>query len=252
MIEFHDYDPAHPFDVANETQTIANGKIILNYVPLQDSIKIDGFHAVQSKSELASGAFFIDYRAEDNYLSADGVVFFAAEDNGKTVTVNYKGVSTLLRANHMNEIKRFIEVGASELAARILVTHEHMMFEKLASWREGILAEMRGIRAELTATKETLANMQCCCKEADELPLVLDGGDTEIDEMADEEKDSYDGGDIDVSDGEPEYINDAGEIEGDDNARGLTDNEPATIMTNEDALDKSVALTVNYDGSEIA
>ena len=258
MIEFHDYDPAHPFDVESETQTVTDGKIILNYVPLQGSIVIDGFHAVQSKSDLAHGAFFVDYHAEDNYLSADGIVYFADEDNGQRVTASYKGVSTLLRADHMNEIKRFIEVGAGELAARILVTHEQMMFEKTAAWREGVLAEMQGIRAELAATKtqlaeikDTLAKMKCCCKEADELPLVLDGGDTDTDETTDEEKDSYDGGDIDVSDGEPEYANDAGEITGDDNARSLSGNEPAP-ETSGDALDNSVAPIVNYDGGEIA
>lgn len=244
MIEFHDYDPTHPFEVTDEAQTITDSKIILNYVPLQNSIEIGGYHAATSKSELASGTFFMDYHADDNYLSADGVVYFAAEDNGKTVTISYKGVSTLLRASHMNEIKRFIEVGASELAARILVTHEQMMFEKMQAWRESLLTELTGI-------KEQLAAMKCCCKEADELPLVLDGGDTETDETADEEKDSYDGGDIDVSDGEPEYVNDAGEIEGNDNARSLTNNEPVP-ETAGNALDNSVALTVNYDGGEIA
>ena len=178
MIEFHDYDPAHPFDVENEEQTITDGKIILNYVPLQNSIEIDGFHAATSKSELASGAFFIDYHASDNYLSADGVVYFADTDNGRTVTVNYKGVSTLLRASHMNEIKRFIERGASELAARILVTHEQIMFDKLQDWRDGILAELQGI-------KDTLAAMNCCCKEAITPDMIAD--DDEADALLDNE-----------------------------------------------------------------
>ena len=34
MIEFHDYDPAHPFDVFGEKHIIQGSKITLDYVPL--------------------------------------------------------------------------------------------------------------------------------------------------------------------------------------------------------------------------
>ena len=40
MIEFHDYDPAHTFDVFGEKHIIQNSKVTLDYVPLKGSVGV--------------------------------------------------------------------------------------------------------------------------------------------------------------------------------------------------------------------
>ena len=112
MIEFHDYDPANPFAVTGETQTIADGKVTLNYTPLQGSVSITGFTETTSKTP-AKGEFYIDYSAGTEYRMATQVVVFNTADNGTTVTASYSGVSTLIRAKHFNEIKSFMEGAVS-------------------------------------------------------------------------------------------------------------------------------------------
>ncbi len=57
------------------------------------------------------------------------MVHFPEGYDGVALTVTYKGVSTLLRAEHMNEMKAFMERGASELAARIIAEHEQRMMD---------------------------------------------------------------------------------------------------------------------------
>ena len=109
MIEFHDYDPAHPFDVFGEKHIIRNNKITLDYVPLKGSETIEGFMESTTGTP-QQGEYNIEYGDEDNYRTADQVVHFPDGYEGLLVTVDYKGVSTILRAKHMNEIKRFMEL----------------------------------------------------------------------------------------------------------------------------------------------
>lgn len=108
MQTFHDYDIKNPFDVTAESQTITDGKVTLNYTPLQGSVTITGFTENTSGTP-AKGEFYIDYAVNSQYRMATQVVKFNTEDNGTTVSVTYKGVSTIIFARHMNEIKEFIE-----------------------------------------------------------------------------------------------------------------------------------------------
>ncbi len=129
MIEFKDYDPANPFQVTCEKHIICNGKITLNYAPLKGSVSIDEL-VEDTSGTLPVGSFFINYGDANNYRTADQIVHFNRTYDGVVVSVNYQGVSTLLRATHMNEIKEFIERGASELAARIIAEHEQNMVDQ--------------------------------------------------------------------------------------------------------------------------
>ena len=108
MQTFHDYDIKNPFDVTAESQTITDSKVTLNYTPLQGSVTITGFTENTSGTP-AKGEFYIDYAVNSQYRMATQVVKFNTEDNGTTVSVTYKGVSTIIFARHMNEIKEFIE-----------------------------------------------------------------------------------------------------------------------------------------------
>ena len=136
MIVFHDYDPSHPFAVSDEKHIIQSGKITLNYAPLEGSITIEGF-TEDSTGPLPRGTFFVNYGAEDNYRTAD--------------QVNYKGVSTLLRAEHLNEIRSFMERGASELAARIIAEHEQNIMDALAEHCGHITSALREISEAIAA-----------------------------------------------------------------------------------------------------
>ena len=152
MILFHDHDPAHPFPIEAERHTIAEGKIILDYTPLKGSVTIAGFSEI-AEGEILPNTFFINYGDEDDYRSANQAVYFNAAHNGEVVSVSYQGVSTLLRAKHLNEIKDFMERGASEMAAGLLVVHEAAVIDALAAHCEHIcscLKELKGAVNGLT------------------------------------------------------------------------------------------------------
>ena len=151
MIEFKDYDPAHPFAVTAERHIIRDGKITLNYAPLKGSVSIDGF-SEDATGTLPAGTFYVYYGEEDNYRTADQVVHFPAGYDGIAVTVTYKGVSTMLRAEHMNEIREFMEHGASELCARIIAEHEQNMMEALAEHCGHIVSALRELSEAITAS----------------------------------------------------------------------------------------------------
>ena len=119
MIQFHDYDPTHPFDVTNEKHIITDYKITLNYTPLKGSVSISGY-TEDSTGTLANAAFYIDYDEENNYRSANQIVRFSPDAEGKEVSISYKGVSTLLRAKHLNEIKDYMERGVPLLVANMI------------------------------------------------------------------------------------------------------------------------------------
>ena len=150
MIVFHDYDPAHPFAVTAEKHIIRDSKITLNYAPLKGSVRIDGFLEDETGG-LPLGTFSIHYGDEDNYRTADQIVHFPAGYDGIAVTVDYKGVSTILRAKHMNEIREFMERGASELAARIIAQHEQNILDALAEHCGHITSALREISEAIAA-----------------------------------------------------------------------------------------------------
>ena len=108
MQTFYDYNPSNPFDVTAESQTIVDGKVTLNYTPLKGSVTITGFTETTTSTP-EKGKFYIDYATDSQYRMATQKVLFNTADNGTTVSVTYKGVSTLIRAVHFNEIKSFME-----------------------------------------------------------------------------------------------------------------------------------------------
>lgn len=255
MIEFHDYDPAHPFNVYGEKHIIHNRIITLDYAPLKGSITISGL-TEDTTGTAPQGTFFVNYDEENNYRAADQKVHFPEGYDGLVVTVDYKGVSTLLRATHMNEIRRFMEVGASELAARMIVEHERFIHEQMEEWRNNILAEIRGVKEAIAeAVEKGVVGGVCpCCPHKDDiLPDEMDSGD--IEEERQGEPVAYDGGDLeDESISEPQYVNDAGEIadEGDkgpaSEGSGVSESDTGLMET----VENSEELSVLVDGGEIA
>ena len=150
MIVFHDYDPAHPFAVTAEKHIIRDNKITLNYAPLKGSVRIDGFLEDETGG-LPLGTFSIHYGDEDNYRTADQIVHFPDGCDGIAVTVDYQGVSTLLRAEHMNEIRAFMETGASELAAHMIAEHEQRMMDALTEHCGHIISAIHEIAEAIAA-----------------------------------------------------------------------------------------------------
>jgi len=124
MIVFHDYDPQHPFSVTGEVQTIANNKITLNYAPLKGSVTISGFTEVTTGDELKSGEYCINYDEANAYRNADQKVYFGGNVDGQNVTIDYMGVSTLIKARDLNEIRQFIETGAKHMVDSSINTHD--------------------------------------------------------------------------------------------------------------------------------
>ena len=255
MIEFHDYDPAHPFDVFGEKHIIHNRVITLDYAPLKGSVTIEGL-SEDTTGTVPQGTFFVNYGEENNYRAADQKVHFPEGYDGVAVTVDYKGVSTLLRATHMNEIKRFMEAGASELAARIIVEHEKFMHEQMEEWRNNILEEIRGVReafAEAIEKGVVGGVCPCCPHKEDVFPEeTMDSGDIEEERQGDPV--NYDGGEItDESTDNPSYANDAGEITDEGGKEPTADvSDVSESDTGEEVVENSEEISVTYDGGEIA
>lgn len=154
MIEFHDYDIYHPFQIVDEKHVVTDGKIVLNYAPLKGSVTIADY-TEDVTGRLSYATFYIDYNEEDNYRAANQIVRFSPDAEGHEVTITYKGVSTLLRAKHMNEIKDFMEHGASEMVAKLLVAHESALVNYLNARLEEVTAALVEIKnAILTVTEE--------------------------------------------------------------------------------------------------
>ena len=181
MIQFHDYDPTHPFDVTNEKHVITDYKITLNYTPLKGSVSISGY-TEDSTGTLANAAFYIDYDEENNYRTANQVVRFSPDAEGKEVTVSYKGVSTLLRAKHLNEIKDFMERGASEQAANILVAHESALIGYFDYRISGLTAAIKEVSESVASVAAALGGVGGGTFVDDSLVAT----DEEADEMLDQ------------------------------------------------------------------
>ncbi len=192
MIEFHDYDPAHPFQVTNERHVIHGNKITLDYVPLKSSVEIEGFQESAAISP-QRGEFYIEYGDADNYRTADQTVHFPDGYDGLMVVAHYQGVSTILRACHMNEIKAFMETGASELAARMIAGHEQNIMDAIEEHCGHIVSALHEISE---AVKE----------------MGWTGGFIASDNEADEALDEYFEGDVDET-GIPSIIADDSDVE---------------------------------------
>ena len=195
MIEFHDYDPAHPFPVTSEKHIIRDSRITLDYVPLKGSVSIEGFRECSACSP-GPGEFYIEYGDEDEYRTANQIVHFSAGYEGLLVTADYQGVSTILRARHMNEIKKFMEFGASELAARMIIAHEEAMMD---TWKEllalhcgHICGALEGIRQAIISSGGIDPDSIAEDYEADEVLDELFPGDVpvtpKVSEIADDEE----------------------------------------------------------------
>ena len=111
MIKFHDYNPDKPFKVTGEFHYISDGKIFLDYTPKQGTMVaiMDGKALTESATDSPkAGEFYIDYAVASEYKQATQVVLFNEADNGKRVDFDYEGVSTIIKAEHMNEIRDFM------------------------------------------------------------------------------------------------------------------------------------------------
>lgn len=157
MHEFIDYNPENPTPIEGEKHIVVNRQIRLNHTPLVGSVVIPGF--TEDKTGLTpAGSFYINYGATDNYRTADQIVHFNENANGLVVTVSYQAVSTLIRAEHFNEIKRFMEVGVQEIVAKMLIAHEERMVELWETHCQHIVAAIKslggGIDPDMIASDE--------------------------------------------------------------------------------------------------
>ena len=107
--EFHDFDPAKPFAIISEKQTISENKIRLDHTPLKGSVFILGFTENTSGKNILSNEFYIDYQEKNGYRTASQWVTFGNGNDGRTVYINYQGVGTLLLARDMNKIENFMD-----------------------------------------------------------------------------------------------------------------------------------------------
>ena len=124
--QFRNYNPSAPFPVT-ETKTIENDCITLDYAPLEGSVSIDGFRENMDGSRLALYEFSINYNSIDNYRQADQVVRFSdGAHNGTVVTIVYQGVSTLLRAEHLNAMVAEIAAMGRKLKEILQQMPEHV------------------------------------------------------------------------------------------------------------------------------
>lgn len=103
MKYFHEFNPLQPFN-HEESLQILNNRVRLSYIPLKDSVSIQGFLQESILGDVKSNSFWCDYRDYDGYRSANGELFFDSSKNGDVVNIKYLGVGTVLRADDMNEI----------------------------------------------------------------------------------------------------------------------------------------------------
>ena len=116
MIEFKDYDQANPWVIENEQHVIdATGKTTLNYVPLKGSITIAGYTETTSQIPGLT-EFYVDYQDSTIYKAAKGILQFNISAAAQAVSVSYSGVSTVIWAKWLNEIKAYME---AETAAKL-------------------------------------------------------------------------------------------------------------------------------------
>ena len=108
MKQYFPYAPSSPTTIYGEEHVIENGQILLNHIPLADSIEIEGFRQTNS-AVLVANQFYCAYGSEYYYREANCIVRFNELHNGETVRVKYQQVGTIITANDMNEIKEHLE-----------------------------------------------------------------------------------------------------------------------------------------------
>lgn len=115
--QFYDYNPSNPWVITDESHTIAlNGTVRLTYIPLKGSVSIPGYTETTSVTPGLT-EFYIDYQDATAYRTAQGVIQFNVSAASSNILVSYQGVSQLLLATYMNEIKAYIDASvASQLA----------------------------------------------------------------------------------------------------------------------------------------
>ena len=108
MKRYTPYSPQMPRTVSAEKHVIADGKIRLDHIPYLNSISISGFRQTDSMTP-AQGYFFCAYGDELYYRESNCLVLFNSDDNGKTVSVDYLEVGTIVTFDDMNEIAEHMD-----------------------------------------------------------------------------------------------------------------------------------------------
>ena len=112
MKTYHNYDPINPFTVTGESHVIDSaGRVKLDYIPLKGSVSISGYTETTSQSPGLT-EYYIDYQDSTAYRTAKGIVQFNVSAAAATVSMSYSGVSTLIWAEDMNEIKAHLDASA--------------------------------------------------------------------------------------------------------------------------------------------
>ena len=151
MQYFKDYDIDNPFDINEEIHVIQNGKIRLNYAPMKGSVTIRALSGSSTFTEVNSSKtapraneFRIEYGDETHYKTATQWVYFSESDNSKEVSVSYKGVSTLILAKDLNEMREAMLIQDSSLDSliRLKETEDIPIVENFA---EPMLTDMTSV-----------------------------------------------------------------------------------------------------------
>lgn len=116
MVKYFAYDPTDLHPVEDERHVIDNGMIRLRHVPVENSIKIDGFTEVNSPAGLQRNEFACLYSRETNYRESNRLLYFSTAHNNTVVEVSYKACGTPFTADDANEIKEHLDNGAIQLA----------------------------------------------------------------------------------------------------------------------------------------
>lgn len=110
MQKFYDYNPDNPFDVTDDKVVINGGKGTLSYTPMKGTVtaKVGDVTLKEVDSpSLKDNEFYIDYQENSQYRNATQTIMANVQD-GSVLTLTYKGVSTIIFAKHMNEIRDFM------------------------------------------------------------------------------------------------------------------------------------------------
>ena len=105
---YFSYAPYEPKEVVGEVHKIQDGQILLDHIPFENSIVIDGFKQTNVAS-IPENTFYCPYGADQLYREASCIVYFNPIHNGQIVSVDYLQVGTIITAEDLNEIKEHLE-----------------------------------------------------------------------------------------------------------------------------------------------
>ena len=108
MKHYFPYAPYAPQEVLGEVHKIKDGQIMLDHIPFENSIEIDGFKQTDNVN-LLPNQFFCSYGANEYYRESNCIVYFNPEHDGQLVSVDYLQVGTIIIADDLNEIKEHLE-----------------------------------------------------------------------------------------------------------------------------------------------